>query len=52
MAGMGAAGQDPTPAGASLKPGEAVGISLISGDFAFGATGTVTDVEDNRVFAV
>lgn len=36
---------------APLRPGDPVGISLISGDLQFGATGTVTDVVDGRVYA-
>jgi hypothetical protein len=35
----------------SLAPGDAVGVSLLSGDFALGATGTVTHVEGDRVYA-
>jgi hypothetical protein len=34
-----------------LKPGDAVGISLISGDLSLGAIGTVTAVDGNRVYA-
>jgi SpoIVB peptidase S55 len=34
-----------------LKPGDAVGVNLIDGDFVMGATGTVTEVEGNEVFA-
>jgi SpoIVB peptidase S55 len=36
---------------AALAPGDAVGVSLISGDLSFGATGTVTYVDGNRVYA-
>jgi len=42
------------PAGASgpaLRPGDPVGIALIDGDMSFGATGTVTDVDGDRVYA-
>lgn len=52
MAGAGSAQETPgTASDSKLKPGDAIGISLISGDFAFGATGTVTDVDENRVYA-
>ena len=34
-----------------LRPGDAVGVSLLSGDFMLGATGTVTHVDGNRVYA-
>ncbi len=35
----------------TLAPGDAVGVSLLSGDFELGATGTVTAVEGDRVYA-
>ncbi len=35
----------------TLKPGDAVGVSLLSGDFSLGATGTVTEVDGDRVYA-
>jgi hypothetical protein len=38
-------------ADAALAPGDAVGVSLISGDLTFGATGTVTYVDGSRVYA-
>ena len=38
---------DDTP----LQPGDAVGVSLIRGDLTVAGTGTVTMVEDNRVYA-
>jgi hypothetical protein len=34
-----------------LRPGDPVGIALITGDLQFGATGTVTEVDGTRVFA-
>jgi hypothetical protein len=34
-----------------LKPGDAVGVVLVGGDMQLGATGTVTHVEDDRVYA-
>jgi hypothetical protein len=35
----------------TLKPGDAVGVALLSGDFSLGATGTVTEVDGDRVYA-
>jgi hypothetical protein len=34
-----------------LRPGDPVGVALMSGDLEIGATGTVTDVEGDRVYA-
>jgi hypothetical protein len=42
-----AAPDDPTP----LQPGDAVGIDLVNGDLALGATGTVTHVDGSRLYA-
>ncbi|MEP7116093.1 MAG: SpoIVB peptidase S55 domain-containing protein [Acidobacteriota bacterium] len=40
------------PAGAlTLAPGDAIGVALMSGDFSMGATGTVTHVDGDRVYA-
>ena len=36
---------------ATLAPGDAVGVALLSGDFALGATGTVTEVDGDKVYA-
>jgi hypothetical protein len=36
---------------APLRPGDPVGVALMSGDLELGATGTVTDVEGDRVYA-
>jgi hypothetical protein len=38
-------------AGEGLEPGDAVGVSLITGDLEFGGTGTVTHVDGDRVYA-
>jgi SpoIVB peptidase S55 len=35
----------------TLEPGDAVGVSLITGDLEFGGTGTVTHVDGDRVYA-
>ena len=34
-----------------LRPGDPVGVALMSGDLEIGATGTVTEVEGSRVYA-
>ena len=39
------------PGRPSLRPGDPVGMSLVRGDFESGATGTVTHVDGNRVYA-
>lgn len=39
------------PAAAPLQPGDAIGVSLVHGDFDIGATGTVTAVDGARVYA-
>jgi hypothetical protein len=55
--GQDAAGQAPTTASRgvtktpTLRPGDAVGMALIRGDLEMGATGTVTYVDGNRVYA-
>ena len=41
----------PRPPTGALSPGDAVGISLIGGDLTFAATGTVTHVDGNKVYA-
>ncbi len=49
----GGAGRAPVAAAdtSPLQPGDAVGVSLVSGDLSLGATGTVTSVEGTRVLA-
>jgi hypothetical protein len=34
-----------------LRPGDPIGVALMSGDLELGATGTVTEVDGNRVYA-
>jgi hypothetical protein len=34
-----------------LKPGDAIGVTFVEGDFLLGGTGTVTHIEDDRVYA-
>lgn len=38
------------PASRTLRPGDAMGVALLTGDFMLGATGTVTHVEGDRVY--
>jgi hypothetical protein len=49
----GAAGAVPPPddPNAALQAGDAIGVSLVRGDLTMGATGTVTMVEEGRVYA-
>jgi SpoIVB peptidase S55 len=48
----GAGGQDsPAKSNEPLRPGDPVGVALVTGDLEFGATGTVTEVDGNRVYA-
>ncbi len=59
LAGAGFVTTQATPAAArlpltpatSLAPGDAIGVALMSGDFSMGATGTVTHVDGDRVYA-
>lgn len=41
----------PAPGARRLRPGDAVGVGLMLGDFVLGATGTVTYVDGDRVYA-
>jgi hypothetical protein len=49
----GAAGGRPgeMPFDGPLKPGDAVGITFVNGDLELGATGTVTHIDGDRVYA-
>jgi hypothetical protein len=53
VAGGGQVSPDAPKAGLSrpLEPGDAVGVELVGGDFSVGATGTVTEVDGDRVYA-
>ncbi|ODS53258.1 MAG: hypothetical protein ABS36_15170 [Acidobacteria bacterium SCN 69-37] len=42
---------DTTTPRPTLRPGDPVGMSLVRGDFEMGATGTVTHVDGDRVYA-
>jgi len=41
----------PSAASGPLRPGDPVGVTLMSGDMELGATGTVTEVDGDRVYA-
>ncbi len=43
--------QEGAGAGATLRPGDPVGVNLITGDLVMGATGTVTEVDGTDVYA-
>jgi hypothetical protein len=43
--------QGAAPTSRTLAPGDAVGVGLLMGDFEIGATGTVTHVDGNKVYA-
>lgn len=51
VVGSGAAGTAAADDHATLRPGDAVGVELIGGDLSLGATGTVTHVDGQRVYA-
>jgi hypothetical protein len=51
VAGAAGGAQTVGSASTSLRPGDAVGVNIVSGDFNMGATGTVTEVIGNRVYA-
>jgi hypothetical protein len=48
---IGGGGQAPSSVQPSFEPGDAVGAVLLNGDFNLAATGTVTHIEGNRVYA-
>jgi hypothetical protein len=47
----GGASGDTPPMTGPLRPGDAVGVSLLDGDAEMGATGTVTHIDGDRVYA-
>jgi hypothetical protein len=50
---LGGAAQSPAGAAAGpqrLRPGDPIGVALMSGDLELGATGTVTEVDGDRVY--
>lgn len=50
-AGGGSSDAAQAPGSRSLRPGDAVGVSLMRGDLEMGATGTVTHVDGTQVYA-
>jgi SpoIVB peptidase S55 len=51
VAGAAAAAQAKSMSNSPLRPGSAVGVNIVSGDFNMGATGTVTEVVGNKIYA-
>jgi hypothetical protein len=51
ISGQGQMDSVPSPGSASLAPGDAIGVGLVGGDLSLGATGTVTNVVGDRVYA-
>ncbi len=51
VAGAAAGFREPGDTSTGLQPGEAIGVGLVDGDLSLGATGTVTNVVGNRVYA-
>ena len=51
IAGAAAAAQASSMSSSPLRPGSAVGVNIVSGDFNMGATGTVTEVVGNKIYA-
>src|SRR4029453_2041703 len=50
ITGGAAAGTAP-PANSPLREGDAIGVALITGDLEMGATGTITHIDGDRVYA-
>ena len=51
LAGAGQAPSSARGAAPSLRPGDPIGVALMSGDLELGATGTVTEIDGDRVYA-
>jgi hypothetical protein len=51
MAGGGGMRAGEMPFDGPLKPGDAIGVTFVSGDLELGATGTVTHIDGDRVYA-
>src|SRR5690606_19403988 len=45
-----AEGQQAADGPPTLRPGDAMGVALLTGDFMLGATGTVTHVDGDRIY--
>jgi hypothetical protein len=50
VSGMSAGGQPTAPTG-PLREGDAIGVALASGDIDMGATGTITHIDGDRIYA-
>ena len=50
LAGAGQSSAAARPAPPRLRPGDPIGVALISGDLEIGATGTLTDVDGDKVY--
>ena len=46
-----ASAEQTSPPLSALREGDAIGVSLVGGDLEMGATGTVTHIDGNRVYA-
>jgi hypothetical protein len=51
VAGLAQSPSDGRQAPAPLRPGDPVGVGLMNGDLEVGATGTVTEIDGDRVYA-
>ncbi|HXH24853.1 MAG TPA: SpoIVB peptidase S55 domain-containing protein [Vicinamibacterales bacterium] len=51
MAGGFQAASGPRPEARPLRPGDPIGVALMNGDLELGATGTVTEIDGDRVYA-
>jgi hypothetical protein len=51
VTGLGGRGPTPAAAPGPLREGDAIGVSLASGDIDMGATGTITHIDGDRVYA-
>jgi hypothetical protein len=47
----GGSGGDAAPSTEPLRPGDPVGVALLGGDAEMGATGTITHIDGNRIYA-
>jgi hypothetical protein len=47
----GGSGADAPPSNEPLRPGDPIGVSLLGGDSEMGATGTITHIDGNRLYA-
>jgi hypothetical protein len=50
-AGAAQSGGTREPAPQPLRPGDAIGVALLNGDLAIGATGTITEIDGSKLYA-